>query len=196
MNRSHVMVALVAGLVGLVAGRLLPRPAPGLALLGSARRSAPVMAPADCKADRAQLASMRTQLAICMAYRDPSEPAPGSSASREPSASPDPPREGMAWVAAEARRLHERDALYPEAVYVRRKDGADDIYRPNEHSPDSDDVYARKFLDGTILYYLGPDAGARSDPDAWGSLRDLAGPDGLMIGKTRVVFLKPDAGVP
>ncbi len=69
---------------------------------------------------------------------------------------------------------------YPEAVFVRGPDGKSAVYRPEEVSPERDDVYARKLADGYIVYYAGPDAGPRSDPAAWVPLRDLAGPDGTV----------------
>ena len=196
MSRSHLVLALATGIVGLVAGRLLPRGAPS-PVVGSATSAASAVA-LECTTERAQLASTRTQLAICMAYRAEPEPElePGSPSSEAPAAAAPP--EGLAGFAAwaQARKPHERLENYPEAVLVRRADGTRAIYRPNEHSSDSDDVYARKAIDGTITYYLGPDAGPRSDPDAWGSLRDLAGPDGTVVmGGTRLMrFGTPDAG--
>ena len=198
MNRSHVVLALAAGLAGLVIGRVMPPGAPSPDTEGRVAPTAPVTA-SECKADRVQLASTRVQLAICMAYRAPSsEPAPASS-SPEPPAPAHPPQ-GLAGFEAwaQARKPNERLENYPEAVLVRRADGTRAIYRPDEHSPDSDDVYARKSLDGNIAYYLGPDAGPRSDPDAWGRFEDLADPDGwvVMNGKRLIRLGRPDAGAP
>jgi hypothetical protein len=204
VTRSHVVLALVAGVAGLLAGRAMPHaPAP----TANTTPTAPPTAPAQCRPERAQLASTRAQLAICMAYRAPSTDAePVSSASPEPPAHPIPAHEslaqGMARLASDpdARKFGDRLVSYPEAVLVRKADGTQGIYRPDEHSADSDDVYARKLPDGHIIYYLGPDAGPRSDPDAWGSLRDLAdlSPDGQTVvsGTTRLVFPRRDAGSP
>jgi len=85
---------------------------------------------------------------------------------------------------------------YPEAVLVREK-GTIGIYRPDEWPPDSAQIVGRKFLDGRIGWYAGPDAGARSDPAAFARMRDLAGPDGTVtMGGVRFQFAKPDGGAP
>ncbi len=80
------------------------------------------------------------------------------------------------WVANE-REQYEK---YPEAVIVRRPDGSTAYYRPEDYAADSEDIIARKYIDGDVRYYAGPDAGPRSDPRAWVHLRDLAGPDGIV----------------
>jgi len=194
VSRSHVVLALAAGLVGFVAGRGLPR---GAAPVASA---APVTMPTDCKADHAQLVSTKAQLALCLGYRAPSEAETAPRSMAEPASTAGPPNgfaEGfLAW--RQARKANERLEDYPEAVIVRRGDGTQAIYRPDEHSVEADDVYARKALDGNVTYYLGADAGPRSDPDAWGSLRDLAdlSPDGETVveGSTRLVLRRHDGG--
>ncbi len=197
VSRSHVALTVAAALAGLVAGRVMPRGAPGHPPVAGAAPVAPPTTPAECRAERAQLTSTRAQLALCMAYRAPSTEPDAAAAAPEPPASTEP-RGWMAWLAAEARKNHEEDERYPEAVYVRRADGTRAIYRPDEHSSESDDVYARKSMDGYVTYYLGPDAGPRLDPAAWGSLRDLADPDGwvVMNGRKLVRFGSPDAGSP
>jgi hypothetical protein len=196
-----VLLAVVAGAVGLVVGRVLPQGTPGYGTVASAAPAA--SAPNQCNAMRADLASARSQLVICLALGTPSaEPPPASPAPTAPASAP--PSEGTARLLAllaEARKDGERLDRLPEAVIVRHADGTETIYRPDEHPPDGEDAYARKFPDGRIRYYAGPDAGPRSDPDAWVLLKDLADADGSLPtppnwrpGLTRLQFMKPDAG--
>ena len=130
MNRSHLVLAPAAALAGLLLGRALPRAAPTSAPVPSALSVPLAVAPAECKEERAQLASTKAQLAICMAYRQPEPAAP------EPSAPTDRPSQGFAGFAAwaQARKPSERLENYPEAVFVRKPDGTQVIYRPDEHS--------------------------------------------------------------
>jgi hypothetical protein len=143
-----------------------------------------VAAPA-CKTARTELASLRAQLSICLAYAPvarPAAPAKGLIAFAE---------EHAGDLAAWQEELDRR----PEAVLVRRADGTSAVYSPDEVSPEREDVYARKLPDGYIVYYAGPEAGPRSDPDAWVRLRDLAGSDGTVPtvpGRTTLRFLSSE----
>jgi hypothetical protein len=101
---------------------------------------------------------------------------------------------GMDRMIANLAKVRAERERYPEAVIVRRADGTRRYYRPEDWAPDSEDIIARKYLDGDIRYYAGPDAGPRSDPAAWKHLRDLAGPDGRVdLGNgVRMQFIDPD----
>ena len=92
MNRSHLVLALAAALAGLLIGRALPRAAPASAPVPSALSVPLAVAPAECKGERAQLASTKAQLAICMAYRQPESAS--ESAAPEPSAPTARPSQG------------------------------------------------------------------------------------------------------
>lgn len=179
MSRS-LLLALLAGIAGIIIGRALPRDAPsaGTALSGGSASPAPAPPPdRDCKAARAELGTTRAQLAICLAYRAvPAEP----ESSAEPARAELAPSEPIEAFGAETRRTAELLDSYPEAVIVRRMDGTTGIYRPDERVPDSAEILARKFSDGRIGWYAGPDAGPPSDPAALVRPRDLAGPDGTV----------------
>jgi hypothetical protein len=81
---------------------------------------------------------------------------------------------------------------------VRRADGTTRIYRPEDWAPESEQIIARRFPDGSTRWYAGPDAGPRSDPAAFVPLRDLAGPDGVVTlsNGRRIQLHIQDAGPP
>lgn len=199
-----LLLALAAGIAGVLLGAALPRRA------ASPRLAPPVAAPiSDCNAARAELSSTRAQLTICLAYRPmapeptapssptvPTQPAAEADAAPSVALGPPDPTGGSSPLAVEARKFGEQLDRYPEAVLVREK-GTIGIYRPDEWPPDSAQIVGRKFLDGRIGWYAGPDAGARSDPAAFARMRDLAGPDGTVtMGGVRFQFAKPDGGAP
>jgi hypothetical protein len=180
VSRPSILLAVLAGAAGLLLGRALP---------GRSGQTVAVAAPPplavatrSCPPSGAQLASLRAQLALCLAYA--------------PAAAPTAPAKGLvAFAEAHAADLaawQEAVDRLPEAVFVRRKDGTSAVYAPDEVSPEREDVYARKLPDGHIVYYAGPEAGPRSDLGAWVRLRDLAGADGtipLAPGPTTLRFL-------
>lgn len=196
MNRSHVVLALAAAVVGLVVGRAIPRDASSPGAVVGAASAVPVTAPADCKADRAQLVSTRTQLAICMAYRippaepDPAAASPSASVSAAPTDALVHPEQArvLAMLAAAEALPH------VEYVIVRHKDGTVKGYLPEDWPADRDDgqIIARE-SPGRSGYYA-VDAGPHASPVA---LHDLAGPDGVItMGKAKFVWEKSDAGAP
>jgi hypothetical protein len=76
---------------------------------------------------------------------------------------------------------------------VLRNDGTIGVYRPEDWPIESTEgrIIARKFRDGHVGMYAGPDAGAPDDPAAFVPVRDLAGPDGevpVVPGPTRLVL--------
>jgi len=198
VNQSFLL-ALTAGVVGIIVGRALPRGAPSPpGTIASAVPTSLATAPPDCNADRAQLASTRTQLAICMAYRlPPAEAKPASSSPAQPAASASASPQaalvhpGQASVLA---MLTAAESLpHVEFVIVQHKDGTIRGYRTEDWLANRDDgqIIARE-SPGRAGYYVvggGPDAGPVS-------LHDLAGPDGVIkMGGLTVRFQKkPDAG--
>ncbi len=167
-----VALALVAGILGVVVGRALPRDASNAGATVPATSVSLVTAPAshDCKSKGVELSSTRLQLALCMAYHTP---APEGARSRAPEvAEPEalnprlaPRRASFTHEINENRRLLDS---YSEAVIVYHPDGKLGVYRPDEWPEGGDgQIMARKFSDGHIGWYAGPDAGPRSDPAAF-----------------------------
>lgn len=170
--RNCLVFALIAAAAGAVLGRAAWRDAPSLHAAPAASSANLHAAPAGrgCKDERADLASTKAQLALCMALRAPErEAAPSSLADGAP---PDPPESSPSNVllpsVEEVLRNRELLDSYPEAVIVQHYDGTTGVYRPDEWPSDGDgDIVARKLPSGRIAWYAGPDAGPRSDPGAF-----------------------------
>jgi len=165
-------LALVAGILGVFVGHALPRDELKTEAAVPARSMSPGTGPTghDCKKEGVELSSTKVKLALCMAYRTP---APEAARSRAPEASePEPLKPRLAprrttftHVVNEDRKLLDS---YPEAVIVHHSDGKVGVYKPDEWPSDGDgQIVARKFSDGHIGWYGGPDAGPRSDPAAF-----------------------------
>jgi hypothetical protein len=123
-------LALIAGtgIVGAFIGRALPRDAPSTQaiLSGSPAPSATPPAGDDCKAERAELASTKVELAICMAF-DTRTP------KTAPSDVPEVPKPDLPErESPEVRRNRELLEDDSEAVIVRRADGTIGIYKADE----------------------------------------------------------------
>lgn len=187
-----VLLALAAMAIGVAGGRALPR-----ATLAVAMPSAPPAAPdRSCQAERAELATTRGKLAICLAYARPSsEPAPAPATT----AAPDEP--AGAWsgtldgLLAEAQKARARDEASRELVYLRYRDGRIRAYRPEDGPPDAGDldgarITMRKLPDGTWERY--------DPPPHIVKLAGPPGPDGLvtMPDGRRVRYVFTDAGAP
>jgi hypothetical protein len=150
IHRSLALVlALIAGILSASVARAVSRNTSGPRPIASAL-SAPSAdtAPAvtACNAERAELASIKSQLAVCMAIsmRAPKAVPPDvpEASTTDPSESPEIRRN---------RELLENDS---EAVIVRRADGTIGVYKPEEWPSDSDGlIIGRKFPDGTFGWY-------------------------------------------
>ncbi len=71
-------------------------------------------------------------------------------------------------IAEEIRSYDERLESLSEAVIVRHTNGTIGVYKPEQWDIDGDGIIvARKFKNGEIGRYAGPDAGPRSDPAAF-----------------------------
>ncbi|WP_441286625.1 hypothetical protein ACSRUE_30380 [Sorangium sp. KYC3313] len=98
-------------------------------------------------------------------------PEAGPSGAAKPS-EPDPPEsqpfdQRMSKV-EEIRRNRRLLDSYSEAVIVQHYDGRTGVYKPDEWLDHGDGyIVARKLPSGRIGYYAGPDAGPRTDPDAF-----------------------------
>ncbi|WP_437293034.1 hypothetical protein [Sorangium sp. So ce426] len=164
--RSSVALILIAGVVGVFIGRAVPHDAPNAQAAPSTSSAPSAATPAghDCKAERAEVASTKAQLAICMAFDTrffEAEPS-GVPELSEPT---DPQRRSRAEEIQRNRKLLK---TYPEAVIVQHHDGRTGVYRSDEWPIDGDGVIvARKLPSGDIGWYSGPDAGPRSDPAAF-----------------------------
>lgn len=178
--RSPLLFALLAGIVGVFIGRALPRDTSGAAALARASppsspdASSPTTAAPTrdgCRAERTELASIKAQLAICMAFVAPvRKTEPSSVAERSEQGAPelDPADPQRTPTAAEIRRNRELLDSYSEAVIVQHPDGTTGVYRPEKWPTDGDGVIvARKLPSGEIGWYAGPEAGPRSDPAAF-----------------------------
>ena len=172
-TQRSIALALIAGLIGLLVGRALPRALSKTEATASVKPMPPVSFPTrhDCKAERTELSSINAQLAICKAYLGR---APEAAPSTEPDPEPKPRKVrivGGMLSEAEFDQMNEnrqRLATYPEAVVVFHPDGVIRVYRTDEWPSDGDgQILARKFLDGHVGFYAGPDAGPRSDPAAF-----------------------------
>ncbi|WP_437986940.1 hypothetical protein [Sorangium sp. So ce117] len=68
----------------------------------------------------------------------------------------------------EIRRNRRLLDSYSEAVIVQHYDGRTGVYKPDEWPDDGDGyIVARKLPSGRLGWYAGPDAGPRTDPDAF-----------------------------
>jgi hypothetical protein len=193
-----VVVSLVAMCIGVAVGRTLPRETKAVAR--SASSSAPVPAAPDraCKATRAELATVKAQLGVCMAYAQPrADPAPAP----EPPHEPPPPAlaepQGMDAIRAEIQKIgaeREKWESSREVVVVENRDGRWKYYRPEDWPPDGGDMGARvvmrKLPDGTWEEY---DPSPRTV-----RMAGPPGPDGLVTlpGGKRVRWVFTDAGAP
>jgi hypothetical protein len=197
--KRAIALAFIAGILGVFVGHALPRGASKTETTASATSTPPATAPPshDCKAERGELSSTKAQLAICKAYltlmRTP-DAAPSAANSANPpiahrtESEPHKVRfEGAHLSPDDAAEIIEKGRhlnTYPEAVIVRHWDGRVRVYKPDEWASDGDgEIVARKFLDGHIGWYTGPDAGPRSDPAAFQPLgpSDIGLPDGPEI---------------
>lgn len=159
--RSSIALLFIAVILGAFIGRAIPFDPPNYQAASNASLAPSVATPAsyNCKAERAELDSTKTQLAICMAFDTP-VPEPEASGASGPSKPTDPRQE-----IKENRRLLK---VYPEAVIVQHPNGRTGVYKPDEWPIDGDGVIvARKLSSGDIAWYSGPDAGPRSDPAAF-----------------------------
>jgi hypothetical protein len=185
-TRSSIVLILIAGIVGAFIGRAMPDDAPDVQTAPIAF-PAPAVATLDgqrCKAERAELASTKTQLAICMAF-DMQAP------ELEPSNVPEPRDPRHLSRDEESRRNRELLDRYSEAIIFQHADGRTGVYRPDEWPIDGDGIIvARKLPSGDIAWYSGPDAGSRSDPAAFNTVSDPSnsvaplierGPDGTIM---------------
>jgi len=164
--RSSVAVILITGLIGAFIGRVVPRDAQRTqsVSVASSAPSVATYAGHSCNAQRAELSSVKMQLAICMAF-DPRN-IDGDPAT--PSSGPPTAPQHAARDADEIKRNRKLLRTYSEAVIVQHADGRTGVYRPNEWPLDGDGIIvARKLQSGEIVWYAGPDAGPRSDPAAF-----------------------------
>jgi hypothetical protein len=176
--RSSVALILIAGVLGVLVGRTLPRDRISVQKAPSPTSASSIATPAahSCQAERSTLALTKTQLTICMAFdawapeaepsNVPQVSGPNPSA-REPRGPPQIPRD------EEIRRNRKLLKSYSEALIVQHDDGRTEVYKPDEWHNDGDGVIvARKFPSGDIGWYSGPDAGPRSDPSAFHTFAD------------------------
>jgi hypothetical protein len=102
------------------------------------------------------------KLAICRAFdtRDPETALPDV---------PEPSESALqASIQGEIKSYHDRLESLSEAVIVRHANGTIGVYKPEEWPIDGDGfIVGRKFANGQIGRYAGPDAGPRSDPAAF-----------------------------
>jgi hypothetical protein len=171
--RSCLVLALIAGVVGAFIGRALPRDAPSTQPTPSASSASSAAEPAGrrCQTERAELASTKAHLAICMAFgtRAPETEPSGVPEAPEPSPPELEPTDPQRMSSAEEIQ-HNRKLLdsYSEAVIVQHYDGRTGVYKPDEWPIDGDGyIVARKLPSGELGWYAGPDAGPRSDPAAF-----------------------------
>lgn len=160
--RSLALI-LLAALAGALIGRVLPRHAPRPQSLPAASSTSSRINDSrqDCAPEQAKLASIQTQLAICMAFDLPSTEG-------DPSRASPPESQYTAPSESEIKRNRKLLKTYPEAVIVQHFDGRTGVYRPDEWPIDGDGIIvARKLPSGDIAWYSGPDAGPRSDPSAF-----------------------------
>lgn len=200
MKRSMGLV-LAAGAVGFFVGRAFPRGSPSSDTVAKATPVSPTVMPTDCKATRAELASTRAQLSICMAVLSPPPEAepnrkPVQVLAAAPTASASAPPRELAVPSAQARVLAMLAAApshHVQHVLVRHADGTVSGYPAEEWPVDRDggQIIARESADGVGYYSV--DAGPDEGPLA---LHDLAGPDGAitMGGLTLRFAKKADAG--
>ncbi len=163
--RSTLVLILIACLVGAFIGRTMAGDAPDAQAIPVAFSAPSVAMPAgqSCEAERAELASAKTQLTICKAFEKPVSESEPSSA---PLLDPIDPVTGL--NTEEIVRNRKRLDSYSEAVIVQHFDGRTGVYKPDEWPIDGDGIIvARKLPSGDMAWYAGPDAGPRSDPSAF-----------------------------
>jgi hypothetical protein len=165
ISRALALVIIAGtGIVGAFIGRAVPHDALSVRADASVSPAPSSTTPADeeCEAEHTALASIKAQLAICMAFnmREPETAPSGVPAKSEPN----PP----AFILEEFKNYHERLESLSEAVIVRHGNGTIGVYKPDEWPIDGDGlIIGRKFPNGQIGRYAGPDAGPRSDPAAF-----------------------------
>jgi hypothetical protein len=169
LSRSLAFVIIAGtGIVGGFIGRAARSDAPPVQANASVSPAPSVTTPADeeCELERAALASIKAQLATCMTIDTAAPETEPSSVPELPE--PEPAPVLRAVIAEEIKNYHERLESLSEAVIVRHADGTIGIYKPDEWPIDGDGlIVGRKFKDGQIGRYAGPDAGPRSDPAAF-----------------------------
>lgn len=170
-TQRSIALALITGIFGIFVGHSLPRGASKTEAVASTTSTPPVRVPTrhDCKVERVEISSIKAQLTICNAYRArATEDAPPTAYDAE--AAPLKPGSDARNITftnevEERRRLLD---IYPEAVIVHQSDGKIRVYKPDEWPEGgAGQIVARKFSDGHIGWYAGPDAGPRSDPAAF-----------------------------
>lgn len=172
MTIRGAILLLIAGIVGALIGLVMPsdapkaHPTPSVGVATGADDTGQ-----DCNAERAELASTKTQLAICMAFdMRVSDSDPSSAA--EIGRPTDPP-----FLSKDDEIRQNRTLLdsYSEAVIFQHADGRTRVYRLDEWPIDSDGIIvARKLPSGDIAWYSGPDAGPRTDPAAFNNVSDFS----------------------
>lgn len=175
IHRSLVL-ALIAGIVSAFVARAIPRYAPNTRTVASASPAPSDAAPIDdaCKAERAELASNKAKLAICMAI---SMRTPKTAPSKLSETAKADPRESESPEIKRNRELLESDS---EVVIVRRSDGTIGIYKLNEWSSNSDErMIGRKFPDGEFGWYARPMASTEQGVMFRGTSIELE-PDGKL----------------
>lgn len=164
-TRTSLGMILVAGVFGAFIGRALPRDAPKTepAPRASTTNSVATSAGHSCDAERAELVTAKTKLAICKAFDPDLYPE-----AMQSGAPPPTDAQRMASEVAEIKQNRKLLKTYSEAVIVQHFDGRTGIYKPDEWPIDGDGIIvARKLPSGDIAWYAGPDAGPRSDPAAF-----------------------------
>jgi hypothetical protein len=167
-----LVIIIGAGILGAFIGRAVravPNDAPGVQANASAPPAPSGTTPADeeCEAERRALASTKEQLAICLTV-DTTDPKTAPSGVPEKSEPNLPASSVQELLEEEIRTYQERLESLSEAVIVRHSGGTIRVYAPEEWPIDGDGlIIARKFKNGEIRDYAGPDAGPRSDPAAF-----------------------------
>lgn len=195
MNRA-VFLSIGAGVLGLLVGRALPREAPAPGTMAGAPLPHSVRAPAVCTAERAQLSSVRAQLAVCMASRttpaeDASPPPPTGSTPTALAALP----EGFRALITQAYQQEGAEVVFVREPLPSAREGGATFYRTrayaaDEWSPDggSGRIFMQRHSDGSLDWY-----------DAPTPARDLIGPGGVVTPegtRIRIRFLESDGGSP
>lgn len=170
--RSCLLLALIVGVVSAFLGWTGPPNKPTVTVAPSASSERSTAAPAEprCKAERADLASYKVQLAICRAYGGRIPDSKPKNNPEEPDPAPlDPkPVDPRLPSTEDIETYQQFKDSESGTLLVRHFDGTLGAYNPDEWPVEGDgDIIARKLLDGTIGWYTGPDAGPRSDPAAF-----------------------------
>jgi len=127
-----------------------------------------------CKAERAELASTKAKLAICMAI---SMRTPKAAPSKLSETAKDDPREAESPEIRRNRELLESDS---EVVIARRSDGTIGIYKLDEWPSKGDErMIGRKFPDGEFGWYARPMASTEQGVMFRGTSIELE-PDGRL----------------